>query len=292
MTQEALEGFPLSLQQRHVWRLQKEGSAYGAQCAVLLTGRLNRTAFHEAIQHVVQRHEILRTTFHGVAGLEFPLQVIAERGSPGWQELDLRGVDQQGQAAQIDALLQHECRILWDATHGPLLRFALLALAAQQHLLLISLSALCADAWTLTHLVQEIGQVYAAAPQQATLPDVPLQYADFAAWQQDILADADGEAGRAYWRMHNLSTAAGLTLPGVSQPVRSAGDVPQTLPVTLPADALTWLEALAQQYETSVAVCLLVCWQTLLWRFSGQSDVCVGYVCDGRKYGPVPVDDG
>ena len=174
MTQEALEGFRLSLQQRRVWRLQQDSPAYGAQCAVLLTGNLHTAALSEAIQHVIQRHEMLRTTFHAVEGLEFPLQVIVNRDMP-WRQ-DLRSpwrVSPQDQAMIFAQLFRQEQCAPFGYTHEPLLRVSLLALAEATHLLLISLPALCADARTLNNLVQEIGQSYAAYPQLAALPEVP-----------------------------------------------------------------------------------------------------------------------
>jgi amino acid adenylation domain-containing protein len=284
MTQESFEGFRLSLQQRRVWRLQQENPSYGAQCAVLLTGGLNTAALQEAIQHVVQRHEILRTTFHRVEGLEFPLQVIADWSTPLRQDVDLRSLSPQEQGAKFAELFRQEQRTPFDYTQGPLLRVSLLALSGDTHLLLISLPALCADVWTLTNLVQEIGHGYAAYPRQAVLPEVPVQYADFTAWQQDVLTDADGEAGRAYWRAQDFLANAALVLPNTGKPAGNAGDVPQTLAVTMTPDELVRLETMARQYDTSIDVLLLACWQLLLWRLTGQSDILVGYVCNGRKY--------
>ena len=284
MTQEPFEGFRLSLQQRRVWRLQQENPFYGTQCAVLLTGSLNTAALQEAIQHVVQRHEILRTTFHCVEGLEFPLQVIAERGTPLHQDVDLRSLSPEKQAAKIAELFRQEQRTPFDYTQGPLLRVSLLALSENSHLLLISLPALCADVWALQNLVQEIGHGYAAYPRQAVLPEVPVHYADFVAWQQDILTDADGEAGRAYWRAQDFVADTVLVLPDTGKPAGNAGDVPQTLAVTIAPDDLARLETMAQQYDPSMAVLLLACWQLLLWRLTGQLDILVGYVCNGRKY--------
>lgn len=284
MTQEALEGFRLSLQQRRVWRLQQESPGYSAQCSVLLTGDLDTMALQAAIQHVVQRHEILRTTFHSVAGLELPLQVIVSTGLFFFQDFDLQSLGPQEQATKIAELCRQEQRISFDYAHGLLLRVSLLALARETHLLLISLPALCGDAWTLRNLVQEIGHVYAAYPQSATLPEVSLQYADFAAWQQDILTDADGEAGRAYWRAQDLSASTTFLLPGAGQTEDKDGEVLQVLATTLTTDELARLDAIAQQYDTSVAVCLLSCWQLLLWRLTEQSNITLGYVCDGRTY--------
>jgi NRPS condensation-like uncharacterized protein len=170
MIQESFEGFQLSLQQRRVWRLQQENPFYGTQCAVLLTGCLNTAALQEAIQQVVQRHEILRTTFHGVEGLEFPLQVIAEWRTPWHQEIDLRSLSSEEQATKFAELFQQAQFTPFDYTQGPLLRVSLLALSEDTHLLLISLPTLCADVWTLKNLVQEIGHGYAAYPRQAVLP--------------------------------------------------------------------------------------------------------------------------
>ena len=107
-------------------------------------------------------------------------------------------------------------------------------------------------------------QLYAAYPRHDARPEVPMQYADFAAWQSDVLADENGEAGRAYWRAQDLRCRGGAQPAWDDHPAAdNASDLPQSVTVTIAADAMARIAALAQQYGTSVAVCLLACWQTL-----------------------------
>ena len=278
------QGFRLSPQQERLWVLQQECDVYRAQCSVRLTGDLHAAVLEAAVRHVVARHEMLRTTFYRPEAMQFPLQCVADSSLPTWHTVDLSAWSASQQAAQIAAHFQQAQHWPFDLEHGPLLRVALLVLSASSQVLLISLPALCADVWTLQNLLHEISQAYAAYRQGKTLSDEPIQYVQFSEWQNALLEDVDAESGKNYWSKQDLQVFSPLTLPFAKPVDNASGFTPDVFVTVLDAELVTRMRALVQQYETSLPAFLLAGWQTLLWRLSGQPDMIVGYVCDGRKY--------
>ncbi len=280
-----MEGFRLSPQQKHLWLLQQDNPAYRAQCALLLEGDLKLEVLKEALQRVINRHEILRTTLQRVAGMNVPFQVIAGSSTPSWDSADLSDWELQKQESKIEELLQEERRRPFDFEREPPLRISLLTLSAHKHVLLLTLPSLCADAWTLKNLVHEISRFYAADLEGDEPPDEPLQYADFSEWQNELLETDDemAERARAYWRKQEFAGLPAVTLPFE---VRSNEAVFEhdLLAFEIDPDTLAKIEEIVRKRETSEPVFLLACWQTLLWRLAGQSEIVVSTAYDGRKY--------
>lgn len=277
----------LSPQQKRLWLSQQDGPACRAQCAVLLEGDLKREVLKEALQQIVNRHEILRTTFHRQPEMKIPLQVVADRGAPSWHSVDLNGCGSPQQKAKIEELFEEEKRRPFDFGRGPLLRLSLLALAPHKHCLLLSLPGLCADARTLKNLVAEISGCYAACAQDEELPDDPLQYADFSEWQHELLAadDKQAERGGAYWeKQEDGSALRAVKLPFEGDPGTLENFEPDLIDLRIDTGTLAQIEAVAGKSETSAAVILQTCWQMLLWRLTGQSEVEVVVGFDNRKY--------
>src|SRR5262245_51288301 len=133
--QNQIVGFRLSPQQKRIWLLQRDNEAYHAQCALLLEGNLEPEVLKEAVQQVVKRHKVLRTSFLCLAGMRYPVQVVNVIAAPSWQTIDLSGQSIQEQEAQIEATLQAEARQLINFEQPSLLRLCLLALSAQKHIL-------------------------------------------------------------------------------------------------------------------------------------------------------------
>ena len=278
-----IEGYRLSPQQQHLWLLQQAGASYLSQCAVRLVGNLNRELLHEALYRVVNRHEILRTTFQRPPGVKLPVQAIDERGQVLWRFVEAGAHGGAEQAAEIERLFQAERRRPFAYEQGPLLRATLLATAPQEHLLILSLPALCADNMSLRNLLLEIGDAYAAGPEVAADSGEVVQYLQFSEWQNEIIADEDAQAGKEFWRRQDSFALPPLTLP-CERPGDTAGFEPRAL-MSMMGPALTaQLRAIAARYDTSLATLLTACWQTLLWRLTGQAEIVVGSVHDGRKY--------
>lgn len=122
MLNNTLQGFRLSPQQRHLWSLQQDSLAYQSQCTILLEGKLNTEVFKSALQTVVNRYEILRTTFHRLPGMKVPIQVVADSSIPSWSNINLSDWDYQEQIAKIEEIIQKERRFRFKFEQGSLLR--------------------------------------------------------------------------------------------------------------------------------------------------------------------------
>jgi len=288
METQATTGYRLSSQQRRIWKLLQEGPALSAQCAVLLEGALDKDRLGEAVAQVIARHEILRTTFYRPPGIKVPFQVIADPEPAAWRELDLSGLDDGQQEAGVEELLRRESGDPMVLDQGPLLRLALVTLSADRRLLVVTAPSLCADSETLGNFVRELGHFYAGYGKEDVASD-PLQYADFTQWQREALEadDEDARDGKAYWSQDRFASTAFVKLPLEARP-----DDPNPVPtgigleataICLPADLARQIERAASDCGASAHAFLLTGWQTLLGRVSGQSDVLVAAVCDGRR---------
>src|SRR5262245_22777472 len=162
MKNNMIEGVRLSPQQKRLWKLQQHTGAqpYRAQCVIRLEGSLRSDALCSVLQAIVARHEILRTGFCCLPGMDIPLQVITEEPLLTYLEEVFSDEAMVDQASYIEALRRRESAINWDFERGPLARFCLIKLSAQTHILISSMPALCGDSWTLQNLAREIRQGY------------------------------------------------------------------------------------------------------------------------------------
>src|SRR5262245_37043704 len=135
------DGFRLSPQQKRLWLLQHSEARllYHASCAVVIEGNLNADVFKIALENLVKRHEILRTTLRSLAGMTIPRQVIADNAIPAVANYDLSRLDPRDQEATIETLFNEPSRLSRDFEHGPLLRLSLVSLSRHRHVLVMSL---------------------------------------------------------------------------------------------------------------------------------------------------------
>lgn len=285
MEEKIIEGFRLSPQQKHLWLLQQETNSwsYRTQCAVLLEGNLNRENLRKAIEKVVERHEILRTTFVCLPEMTIPLQVTTDGKLPPIDEYNLGDLAPSEQAERIEAIFQEMVQLPFDLKQSPIWQLSLVILSPTRNLLLFRLPALCADSVTLQNLVSEISCYYAELSGEKLDPE-PMQYADFSEWQNELLEAEDTEKGREYWLKQNISNISDLKLPFESQSPEKQEFKPESLKITIDSHTVAKLEAIARQYDTSTSVFLSTCWHILLWRLTGQSNITVGTAYDGRQY--------
>ena len=158
---------------------------------------------------------------------------------------------------------------------GPIVRATLLALADDKHVLIISLPSLCADSATLHNLAREISESYAS---QASSDEV-FQYADFSAWQNELLQqeDEDSKSGKQYWQDLLGGFVSAVKLPFEAKPAEVATFQPETIAIEVP----TQVSAPA---ANDPAAFFAACWQVLQWRLTGQTGIVVGHLCDGRNH--------
>ena len=280
---EVIEGFELSPQQKYTWQLQEEGSLY-SQCAILLEGALRIGALKSALEKVVQRNEILRTTFDCLPGMDAPIQTIFDEPRMSYREIDFSDCDPQEHEARIEELLREARDISFDFQEGPLAHFSLVILSASKAALCFCLPALCADSRTLKNLYHEIVQSYEATLAGEDVIDEPLQYIQFSEWQNELLEAEGAETGKHFWDEPRANEVK-VSLPFETRQASSPESVsPECLSFAVERDLAERLDALAELLGVSQGVLLLTCWQALLWRLTGESEITVHTSFDGRKY--------
>ena len=275
MSELTAVGFQLSPQQKHLWLLGAEESAFNATVAVLLEGNLEVESLKSALQTVVSRHEILRTTFERRPGMKVPVQIVQENLAPAWEQSDLRSLPAERQRERLEELFQKEKRRPFALDRGPIVRATLLALAEDRHVLIVALTSLCADSATLHSLVREISESLQSSTEEV------FQYADFSAWQNELLQqeeDDDAKAGKQYWRDLLSEFVSAVKLPFEAKPAEVATFEPEMIAIEVPA------QVSASQAANDPASFFAACWQVLQWRLTGQTGIVVGHLCDGRNH--------
>ncbi|MHC5718065.1 MAG: condensation domain-containing protein [Nostoc sp.] len=283
---EEMQGFRLSPQQKHLWQLQEiDNLPYRSQCAVLIEGDLDVNILKLVLDKVVNRYEILRTNFHSLPGMTIPLQVIGKQKISLDRTYDLSNLTVQEQEDSLTTLFHQVSQQPFDLVHGSPLQLSLVTLSASKYVLIVSLPALCADNGTLKILVQEISQSYAVWLQGEELETEPLQYADLAEWQNELLEGAETEAGRDYWQKQDISlNLQGLKLPYEKQSADELVFKPETQNLAIAPELIKQIDILTQHENTSTLEFLLACWQVLTWRLSKQENLTIGMAFAGRKY--------
>src|SRR5215213_1720862 len=273
---QVIEGYRLSPQQNHLWLLQGKSVAFRSQCAVWLEGELRLEVLEAALQQTIERHEILRTTFEQLPGMNAPLQIIGE------SVLSLRRIEVT--ESELHELRREEFSAVFDFVSVPPVRFCLAKLTESKHVLLMTLSALCADARTMHNLAHEIGRHYGALLNSQAASDEPLQYVQFSEWQNELLASEDAAEGRKYWgEADAVSQGVEAPNPGRTQP-SSQIFAPQSVSRILAAETAAKIEEFAVESELSPELFFLTCWKILVWKRTRQIDFPVYRLFEHRKY--------
>jgi len=276
--------FPTSFAQQRLWFLDQLAPGnpfYHVSAALRLTGSLNFTALKQTFNEIVRRHETLRTTFLIVD--EQPVQVITPTLAIPFHVINLHNFENLERETQARQLATEKAQRPFNLTTGPLLRVTLLQLDEAEYVLLLNLHHIVADGWSIGVLVKELGVLYKAFVENkpAPLPELPIQYADFAQWQREWLrgVGANGtsplQTQLAYWQKQ-LEGISVLNLPTdrLRPVVPSYRGEKQFL--ELPEDLTQALEALSHQEGVTLFMTLLTTFQTLLYRYTQQEDIAVG----------------
>ncbi len=277
-------GYRLSPQQRRLWRVQRldDCREFMAQCSVLVDGMLDEAILADAVQSVVQKHEILRTTFRCLPGVTVPIQVTDAGERPTIQH----GSSDSTVASQtwsIEQVLASQASQPLDLSRGPLLQLSVMRLDPRRSRLFLTLPSLCVDRTGLANLVGEICRHYRARLRQEILDDEPLQYADLAEWQNQLLETADTEAGRTYWKSHSLRPDDEVEVPFRREPIQGSFH-PRAVTVQIDSGLVTEIEQLSVRLRTPVSVVLLSAWRVLLGRLGEHTEVTIGTSFNGRNY--------
>ncbi|MDZ8030983.1 amino acid adenylation domain-containing protein [Nostoc sp. DedSLP04] len=280
--QQIIQGFPLSPQQKHLWLLQESSNLYCSQCAILVEGNVNVEVLKEALEKVIAKNEILRTSFHRPRGLKIPVQVIETNTSVSFDEYSLE--NKSSHEEEIEAFIEKFKQESRQLQPGQLLKLYLLKYSLKKYILFINLPSLCADYKTLINIVNEISQHYTACLQNVELSAEPLQYADVATWQNELLAAEETTSRKNYWQQVDFSALDSLKLPLENNLSDKSEFEPKLIKLAIPSDLLTKIDRIVQKYQISLDIFFLTCWQTLIWRLTGQSNLIIGLGCDGRNY--------
>jgi amino acid adenylation domain-containing protein len=284
---------PLSFAQNRLWfldQLQPGNSAYNIFDAIRLKGSLNLTALEQSINEIIRRHEILRTKFIAVDGQ--PVQVIIPSLQLTLPLIDLQTLSAAEQEAEVQRLITQAAGQPFDLTQAPLVRITLLKLNSTEYVVLFAMHHIISDAWSMGILIRELTVLYQAyvdgkpslrdatrslLPQRGTpLPELPVQYADFAVWQREWLQGEMLETQLSYWKQQLGGSLPVLNLP-YSQPA--------TLTTTnrggihtfkLSTELSTALQTLSRKANVTLFMTMVGGLQTLLYRYSGQDDIVIG----------------
>jgi amino acid adenylation domain-containing protein/FkbM family methyltransferase len=283
MSSATVTGFRLSPQQRHLWSLQTGNPSFNAWVAIMLTGPIDVDYLQNALNEIVTRHEILRTTYHRVSGMNMPVQVISDLAPVELRAVDLRN-QSPDETRAIDEFIATEAAETFDYERAPLARAALAALASDRYLLVVTLCAVCADSRTLRNLFQEISRVYVDPGPAAESEDEVVQYLQFSEWQHELLEDGDAEEGRAYWNRQQVADLLEKPLQFEEEFAASERFDPAVFRFEVGPDLTPTMTSLAGKFQITLSTLLLACWQVLNWRLNDGEDVVVGQSLDGRKF--------
>ncbi len=275
---------PASFAQQRLWfldQLEPGGASYNIPTAVRLRGDLDSAALGRALNEVVRRHEVLRTTFASEGGV--PRQVIAPALELPLTIVDLGPVPEADREARALDLIRDEARTPFDLARGPLLRARLIRLGDREHIVLVTMHHIASDGWSIGVLVREVAVLYDAfrKGEPSPLPEPVLQYADYAAWQRGWLQGDVLQAQLDFWSGH-LSGVPTLEIPTDRPRPPAMSGRGDTRSIVVPKPLLTELQTLGRKEGATLFMTLLSAFQVLLHRYSGQADMAIGSPIAGR----------
>ncbi|MEG4272031.1 MULTISPECIES: amino acid adenylation domain-containing protein [unclassified Microcoleus] len=269
---------PLSFAQQRLWFLDQlvpNNPFYNVPAALRLTGSLNFSALQQTFNEIVRRHEALRTNLAVVSGQ--PVQKIAAAFHLPINVVDLRNLPKESRQNEANRLTAQEAQRSFNLSNDLLLRVTLLQLDDAEYLLMLNMHHIVSDGWSIGVLIQELGALYTAfaSEKPSPLPDLSIQYADFAKWQREWLQGEVLETQLAYWRQQ-LNGISMLNLPA-DRPrpaIQSYRGKRQFL--QLPKQLSEALETLSQREGVTLFMTMLAAFKTLLYHYAQQEDIVVG----------------
>jgi amino acid adenylation domain-containing protein len=275
----------LSPAQRRLWILHQfdgRDASWNRPLVVQLTGKLDVSALERSLKEIVGRHGILRSVFTEIDGE--PMQRARPLADIDWEVRDLGVLPERERLDEARRIAAQEAHSVFDLERGPLLRARLLGLSRQAHVLLILMHHIVFDGWSESILLDELATLYEAYSRGETrspLPKVPMQYVDFAAWQNRRLAEGALETQLNYWgrQLHGLSPLSLMT------------DYPRTVNldnrgakhrIVLPLSLTKQLKELSRRRQATLFMTLFTVFHSLLSRYTGQHDFAIGVPIAGR----------
>lgn len=276
---------PLSFAQQRLWFLDQfdpQSCAYNVARVFRLLGNLNENAMQKALNAIVERHEVLRTSFRAVDGE--PRQIIPPSQPVPLQVVDLSHVPANDRQAKADKVIAAEGTRPFNLGADLMLRATLITLQENEHILILMTHHIASDGWSKGVLFQELAAFYNAFlnNERPSLPDLPIQYADFAAWQREWVKGKQLQDQLAYWKKQLEGAPAMLELATDFPRPAVQGFAGATECATFSAELMQSLKALSQISGTTLFTTLLAAFQVLLSRYSRQEEIVVGTPIAGR----------
>ena len=283
---DSVARIPLSFAQQRLWFLEQVFDmrhAYNVCNATRLRGKLDIAALENSLSEVVHRHESLRTTFAMIG--DEPCQVIDRPRPVHLELLDLSALPAASRDERVSARMQQDIETRFALETGPLMRASLLRISEHEHALLITFHHIVTDGWSNQVLWKELAALYPAYCTGTTpiLPELKFQYADFAIWERERFQGALLERQLAYWLDHLRLAPAHLNLPTdrPRPPVQSHKGAAHSF--DLAAQLAAPLRAIAMRNNATIYMLLLSAFLTVLYRWSGETDIVVGSTVSGGR---------
>lgn len=271
--------------QERIWFLDQlgiSGRAYIMPFAAELEGPLDVGALELTFREIVLRHEVLRTRFELEDG--GAMQVIDQHVQFRLERLDISGLPRDQRETEVRRLMEEQISKPFDLARGPLFRAKLIRTGETIHVVLVSMHHIVSDGWSVRVLMREVGQLYASfcSASSPSLPELPIQYADYALWQRSWVAGQETIRQIEYWKERLRGSPAGLNLPTDRIRRSTASADGDAVALALPPSLSAKLTDLARQENATSFMLLLAAYQVLLQRYSGQDDIVVGTPIAGR----------
>jgi acyl carrier protein len=280
------QALPLSFAQQRLWffdQLQPRNPAYNIGRAFLLSGNLDKVALEKSLQQIINRHEILRTTFLSIDGR--PFQVVHSMVNVTISLEDLCQLSVEKKESEVKRLALQEANEPFDLASGPLLRLKLLLLGPEEHVLLFTIHHIVFDGWSQALFFRELETLYESfiSGKEVPLSTIPFQYADFAYWQRKWLQGKVLENQLTYWKQKLEGAPSVLRLPTdhtrpPTQTYLGANEI-----LKLPDSLTHALKLFSQTEGVTVFVAALAAFKTLIYRYTGQTDIVIGTPIAGRN---------
>ncbi|MYX09095.1 non-ribosomal peptide synthetase [Streptomyces sp. SID8375] len=276
---------PLSFAQERLWFLEQlvpDSAIQNVPLAARLHGELDIPALCAAFDTVVRRHEALRTVFETVNGE--PAQRVLDEPAVPLTEIDLTGLPPEAREERSQAELGRLAAEPFDLRTGPLLRIALIAHTELDHLLVLVMHHIVSDGWSIGVLLREVSQLYAAEQRGMAdaLPELPVQYADYALWQRERMAKGEYDEDLKYWMERLDNSVPVLEIPTACQPEPGESDTAAEefsggrVSLDLGPELTAAIENMSRQERCTPYMTLLAAYALLLHRHSGQSSLVIG----------------
>jgi amino acid adenylation domain-containing protein/non-ribosomal peptide synthase protein (TIGR01720 family) len=273
------ENLPLSFAQQRLWfleQLEPDNTAYNIPGAVSLSGQLQVSALEQSLREIIRRHRILHTNFITLDGQ--PVQIIQPADSWALSILDWQDIRENEQEIATQQLITQEAHRPFDLAKESLIRMSLLVLSQTEHILVFCMHHIVSDAWSMGVFIQELATLYRAFAQgqPSPLPELAIQYADFAVWQRQWLQADVLESQLSYWQKQLADAPALLELP-TDRPrpaVQTFRGANQSF--VLSSELTQALNLLSRRQGVTLFMTLLTAYNILLYRYTAQNDIVVG----------------